>query len=198
MSSKRVRMIILGVILVVTLACVAEPRSDIPDDSPTRTPRAEGPTKVPASSLYYTTTAGSYTQTSWSTWQGSKHTYSCTGQDDNIEMVIWINTGEIYMNAYFSNFNEDCSLANRSVEDFDGSMHDDGSRTYVRWDTCAQNYGRASGTAVREGLINLLHLDDLTYDDVFIGGATCDHGDATDGYTNSFDFTLSYRGEYKP
>jgi hypothetical protein len=193
-------MIVLGIILVVTLACVEH---NLGDDSPTRTPRADDPTKVPTSSLYYTTTAGSITRSEWGWWQGSVKTTTCTANDVQVELTIWPATGEVYLNTSYHGFDttgEPCArLSGMTGGHFDGSPHEDGSRVYVHFDTCGSNTDwTADGTAVSDALINLLHLDDLTYDDVFIGGATCNWGTPDYGYSESYDFTVYYQGEYKP
>ncbi len=207
MVSKRVRMIILGVILVVTLAC-AEQGNNSPFS--TRTPAAgdatTGPTKGPPSSLYYTTTAGSITRSQWGWWQGSIKTTTCTANDVQVELTIWPATGEVYLNTSYHGFISDntasdpCArLSGMTGEHFDGSPHQDDSRFYVHFDTCGSNTDwTADGTAVSEAVINLLHLDELTYDDVFIGGATCNWGTPDFGYSESYEFTLRCGGECGP
>ena len=199
MSSKRMRIIILGVILVVTLACVEHNLG--PD--PTRTPNLTvEPTKAPPKTPYYRTSMGSYTTSRTTDFFTSEtHTYTCTGQDAVIKMVIYLESGRVLMWAFIPNISiwGDCSVIDSGViaTDFAGTFQNDGTHTYVQWDWCTGE-GRTSSTAVMDALLNPLNINVTLYpyDEVFIGGATCSWGDNTEGGFDDFSFTLYYQHEF--
>lgn len=220
MLTKRTLTIVLGLILVVLLACECEedPRHFSPapninvEAGPTETLQAGilepslTPTSPP-SNWYYTSSNGSYTISVWTAFfAGTKQTYTCTGQNASIQMIILPGTGEVSLSASLPNIDiyGDCSLVNGGgqspfVKQFSGTLQDDNSVSYVKWDACdPANSGRAYGTAVASTLINLVYPHFLNDDDIFRGGAYCETGDDAEGSKWSLDFTVYYRGDYQP
>lgn len=221
----------ISLLLITVLACeyTDTPTPDFPmipglSTGPTETPRAGdapigptltplpaevtmGPTEPPPSNMYFMTTTGSYTlsvRTAFFT--GSKHTYTCTGQNATIQMIIQYGTGAVNLYASIPNIDiyGDCSLVNGGAQspffkEFSGSLENGDMDSFINWVTCdAANSGRASGTVVSDTMITPIYPNILTADTLFRGGASCDTGDDTEGSSWSLDFTVYYQGEYKP